>query len=213
MEAQSFALNKPRVSGWTRASLHGERTTKRRVDPEPPHGIEPCPIAYRAIAPPWSYDGELIASAVSRRRAKRVATPELRRQRRRKFGGIAGYRPRKACLQGRRAALPHDPLAGQRGIEPRPTDLETVRPPWPLTQLRRVRGSNSSHSIDNRAATPVASRGIHRVPGENRTRTRWLRRPASDHRQRLGVTYEFRSRRGLRAGVGWGDAGTPALQM
>ena len=117
LEAQSFALNKPRVGGRTRASLHGERTTKSGVDPEPPHGIEPCPIAYRAIAPPWSYDG--------------------------KIGGVAGYRPRRACLQGRRAAFRTTPwqVGEESNLGPRiwsPLGHHGLRPTAPRTRIELV---------------------------------------------------------------------------
>ena len=68
----------------------------------------------------------------------------------------------------------------------------------PLGTLRRVRESNSSHSIDNRAATPVASRGKLR-PRVESSHVGPFRRRSAESLGEDGVTYGFRSRQQTRS--------------
>ena len=113
LEAQSFALNKPRVGGRTRASLHGGRTTKHNVDPEPPAGIEPAPRRYQRRARPSSYRGNDLWS-------RRVPPPE-------------------SLLARQTRGLPHNPVAGRLGIEPSEHGFGDRAPPrgQPIAALRR----------------------------------------------------------------------------
>ena len=160
LEAQSFALNKPRMVGRRALRLHGETDNEARA----------------------STRSRRTESNRARSRTERLLHLGATTARLVESPGTAPGEP--ACKAGAR------PSAQPRGRSARNRTSARgfgVRSATMASDLRRrVRGSNSSHSIDNRAATPVASRGIHRVPGENRTRARWLRRPASDHRQRLG---------------------------
>src|SRR5688572_27366491 len=93
-------------------------------------------------------------------------------------GGDVGSRTRELFLQGRVAARSTSPWHGRKESNLLPR-IWNPRRCLSSTVWRHVRGSNSSHPLDRRAATPVASRGISSRPrSESNARAR-LRRPSA----------------------------------
>ncbi len=151
LEAQSFALNKPRVGGRTRVSLHEGSATKRR---------RPGAAARNRTVP------DRVPSDCS--------TLELRRQ----DWWSRRVPPPESLLARQARGLPHNPVAGRRGIEPRPADLESARPPWPPTYgaAYEDRTRLTRSTIELRHQSHHAAFG---APRANRTRLAAFRKRGS----------------------------------
>src|SRR5688572_7904854 len=118
----------------------------------------------------WSW----LRESNPRRSTYQVEPPPRTNQR----GGDVGSRTRELFLQGRVAARSTSPWHGRKESNPLPR-IWNPRRCLSSTVWRHVRGSNSSHPLDRRAATPVASRGISSRPrSESNARAR-LRRPSA----------------------------------